>query len=355
MSDAGSSRQFNLIQVLRFIAAAMVLVLHSSFYTSERLVKGSAVWHEGRYGVDIFFVISGFVMMLSAEALISKPDGWRTFLSRRFIRIFPLYWVATTINLAVLLVMPVVVLHSQFDLWEIVSSYFLIPHRDAKGVIEPLLGVGWTLMFEMMFYYCFAICLKFKLSPLKMIVPIFIVLGTLSFFKTPAWPTIAFFCNVHVLAFCTGMFLAKYVRLVPTGLKWGLPFAFVGFLVLVTPALSSVPVVSPLVMVLASTLVVAAAISLEPRLGRLAPASLLTLGAASYALYLFHPLIAPAVPMVLKKLAVHSAPLSILLCVCVAIPVGLLVHFGVERPIDAGIRRWTGRRPKKVEEVQAPA
>ncbi|KQZ17967.1 acyltransferase [Caulobacter sp. Root1472] len=350
-----SNKQFNLIQVLRFVAAAMVLVLHSSFYTSERLVDGAAVWHVGRYGVDIFFVISGFVMMISASSLTSRPGGWWTFLSRRFIRIFPLYWVATTINLAVLLVMPSVVLHSQFKVWEIVSSYFLIPHRDAKGVIEPLVGVGWTLMFEMMFYYCFTLCLKFKLSPLKTIIPVFVVLAALSFFKTPAWPTIAFFCNVRVLEFCTGMLLAKYIRKVPTGLKWGLPFAIVGFVILLTPAFGTAPVVSPLLMVLASTLVVAAAVSLEPQLGPRAPGWLLILGAASYALYLFHPLIAPAVPMVLKKLAIHSAPLSILLCICVALPAGLFMHFLVERPIDSAIRRWMGRRPKKVDEVRAAA
>ncbi|WP_425358229.1 acyltransferase family protein [Brevundimonas subvibrioides] len=89
----------------------MVVVTHSTFYASERLTPGSYVWGRGTMGVDIFFVISGFVMYASSIHLERASGGWREFATKRLIRIVPLYWLVTSMKLAILLVIPSVVLH----------------------------------------------------------------------------------------------------------------------------------------------------------------------------------------------------------------------------------------------------
>src|ERR1700730_16626449 len=86
------SRKLLSIQALRIVAAGLVVVTHSTFYAFERLDRNFFVWQRGTRGVDIFFVISGFVMIYSSQKLLALPGGWKTFAERRIVRIVPLYW-----------------------------------------------------------------------------------------------------------------------------------------------------------------------------------------------------------------------------------------------------------------------
>src|SRR5271156_3493356 len=67
------------LQVLRVMAAVLVLITHSGFYASERLDRSFTYWETGAAGVDLFFVISGFVMVYSSVNLIGNPKGWLVF------------------------------------------------------------------------------------------------------------------------------------------------------------------------------------------------------------------------------------------------------------------------------------
>ena len=137
------------IQALRFVAALLVVVTHTTFYAHERLDNSFSVWGHGTVGVDIFFVVSGFVMMYSSQKFVGSRIGWQGFGMRRLIRILPMYWIATTVKLAALVLVPAAVLHAALDPQKVVMSYFLLPTRNVDGRVEPLLGVGWTLLFEM--------------------------------------------------------------------------------------------------------------------------------------------------------------------------------------------------------------
>lgn len=72
--DSHRQETFNGIQVLRFLAAFLVLLTHSTFFVSSRIVDSDfPIWKEGAQGVQIFFVISGFVMMITSRSLVGNP------------------------------------------------------------------------------------------------------------------------------------------------------------------------------------------------------------------------------------------------------------------------------------------
>jgi exopolysaccharide production protein ExoZ len=138
------------IQWLRGVAAFMVVLYHMGSRV-ERM--GGHEWPSSlNAGVDIFFVISGFIMWVTARDLTPVE-----FLRRRIVRIVPLYWVMTTV--AVLLSC----LSGPVDGWHILASYCFFPAvHPALGTLKPVLIAGWTLNYEMYFYLIFAAALLFR-------------------------------------------------------------------------------------------------------------------------------------------------------------------------------------------------
>src|SRR5262245_61954213 len=93
-------RHLTSVQALRALAALLVLVGHTvSNINRAAAATGAptpAIVHlPGGFGVDLFFAISGFIMVVSSEQLFGLPGAGRTFLERRLVRIVPLYWLAT--------------------------------------------------------------------------------------------------------------------------------------------------------------------------------------------------------------------------------------------------------------------
>src|SRR5271165_6773818 len=157
-------RRYQGLQVLRITAACMVLLLHSTLYAHQRLDRHFSVWAGGQTGVNLFFVISGFVIIYSSRNLLSDPNGWKIFARRRVIRIVPMYWIATSLKLMVLLFTASYWRHSQIRVANIIESYLFLPSHNSGGGFAPLLDVGWTLNCEMCFYFLFALALFFRMN-----------------------------------------------------------------------------------------------------------------------------------------------------------------------------------------------
>jgi exopolysaccharide production protein ExoZ len=350
--------RFNGIQALRFVAALLVVITHSTYYTHERLNPEVTVWDAGTAGVDIFFVISGFVIVIASRRLIGRPGGARQFSARRLIRIVPVYWVATTINLAVLLVAPGEVLHSSLDWWNIISSYAFLPSVNAEGKIEPLLGVGWTLTFEMFFYAVFALALLLRRNIYRFVGAVMVLCALGSLWVQPDWPAISFYLSPRVLEFYFGMLLALWSahRRLPRGVAIGCLIA--GFVVLLAGSEFLPPLPLLIRKGIPAVLIVAAVISLEPWAGHRVPRSLIFLGGASYSIYLFHPMVAPIVPAVLNRIGADGTAVSVLsvlgaIVLSTAAACGL--HMLVERPVttylNARLRRSERRRAEEAARV----
>jgi exopolysaccharide production protein ExoZ len=159
MSSVG---KINAIQGLRGIAALLVVSDHSllrfSEWTNAHALKNDRLLYVaetlGRHGVEIFFLISGFIMTVTSYKEFMRPNAFSGFLWRRIIRIVPLYWLITALVVAQLIWQG----HAPNPL-EIIKSLAFIPYENAPGVFQPLLRRGWTLNYEMFFYVLFAIAL----------------------------------------------------------------------------------------------------------------------------------------------------------------------------------------------------
>jgi exopolysaccharide production protein ExoZ len=133
------TQKINNLQALRAYAAVAVVIYHTGFIFPH-------MEQMGKFGVDIFFVISGYIM-----ARICETDT-RFFLRRRLIRIVPPYWAMTFLLFIFALRFPGLLESTHPSAAELVKSLFFIPYYRADGLIRPLLYVGWSLNYEMLFY-----------------------------------------------------------------------------------------------------------------------------------------------------------------------------------------------------------
>ncbi|MCF6275144.1 MAG: acyltransferase [Robiginitomaculum sp.] len=153
------ANRLNNIQSLRGIAALLVVFSHllviESKYSPDQFL-GS--WMSfGQVGVDLFFVISGFIMVHVAMKMRRGTGSALEFLFARLTRVYPLYWLVSAALLLVWLARPDMVFSSFKTDPNIIKSFLLYP--DSR---DPLLAVGWTLVHEIGFYLVFALALLLK-------------------------------------------------------------------------------------------------------------------------------------------------------------------------------------------------
>ena len=276
------------IQCLRGIAASMV-VLHHLQNQTQRLGLPYVPADVLQAGVDIFFVISGFIMWVTTAGCSERTAG--TFYRDRVARIAPLYWSVTMFMVAIMVVAPSVLSTSALDGSHIVQSLLFIPARHpVTGTYLPTLIPGWTLNMEMFFYLLFGAALfvsgkRMKLragillSTLVLLVVIGVVVGPTGAF--------GFYTQGMLIEFGAGICIGlAYMsgRVVRSRWWWGI--TILGFLAL------AVQLAQPSALDRAIAWgAPAAAIVTGAALGPRASARALErLGDWSYALYLSHPI-----------------------------------------------------------------
>jgi exopolysaccharide production protein ExoZ len=138
----------DVIQAMRGVAALIVVLYHASRFISPYYTGlGWMLFGGGSaMGVEMFFVLSGFIMVYTTTR--GPPVSTGKFLLRRFLRVWPLYMLGT--GLAVLMQG-----YHSINLNNLIQSLTFIPVDDQP----PLLGVGWTLNFEIYFYFVFGLCM----------------------------------------------------------------------------------------------------------------------------------------------------------------------------------------------------
>lgn len=195
------------IQILRAIAALLVVHAHAAGAAGLNLS-----WDGGAHGVDLFFVISGYII-----AYVSSLDADR-FMLRRLIRIVPIYWSSTIALYALLLVAPHLFRSASADVELLVKSLLFLPDgthvQTSDGIPHPTLAGGWTLNYEMYFYVVFAIALQvaprapIALASFAIVIVVFVVNTT----GLDRYPEAHFYGYPIVFEFVFGMFAFHVVR-----------------------------------------------------------------------------------------------------------------------------------------------
>lgn len=297
------------------------------------------------WGVDVFFAISGFIMVAAAGS-----DRPARFLIKRGIRIVPLYWFATLVALVIaeharLLALP-------WAKWgDVILSLLFVPQYSAAepGHIYPYLVPGWTLQFEVFFYLLFAIGLVVR-RPLLFCAGAITGLTIAGWILQPANAILATYTSPRMLEFVAGAVVGHLYRrglLERPQLSLITPVAFAGLLAL--PILGDGPLVFTL-RILCSALILLGTVAL----GRWTPRSRFgaLIGDASYSIYLTHTVIALLVAYEVgsRLLTPVHGPLQLLLYVGLAlvlsVAVGVASYRFIERPSLAFLRaRLLDRKP----------
>jgi exopolysaccharide production protein ExoZ len=123
----------------------------------------------GQVGVDIFFVISGFIMYFVHRGDFARPGMVKRFFLRRLVRVVPTYWLLTTLTVVGLVLLPGLFNSRTTDWGWITASYLFVPWQSPAGDISPPVGPGWTLNYEMYFYVIFGSLL---LMPRRVALPV---------------------------------------------------------------------------------------------------------------------------------------------------------------------------------------
>jgi peptidoglycan/LPS O-acetylase OafA/YrhL len=347
------------VQALRALAALLVVLLHMSLpqngidIHSSPIVGVFSVF--GRGGVDLFFAISGFIMLVTSWEMFQKPGASVRFILHRIIRIYPPYWLALVPILVVFLVARDRLMTGHDSLnTDILGSFLLYP----QPVQKTLLPVAWTLVFEMTFYVIFTLML---LADRKYIVRMlfiwtFVQVSLFFLFGSSTNPYLRYLGNPQPLEFVFGMAIGLcYVhgwmphrnKVLAAGVAgvlavWALSLANQG---IITGAdrviLFGVPF----------SLVLYGAVALELSGTFASPLWLVVLGDASYAVYLWHFAILNALRQVFLRLhpAGRASEIVIVLSSLLIVQVfGLVVYRFFERPVTVRLnafasdqlRRW---------------
>lgn len=336
------------VQALRAIAALMVVVVHA--YAVESTYLPGRPWTTpfhilGTYGVDLFFVISGTVMVASTATWFATKGAPRRFLARRATRIYPPYWVVTALVLVAYWIVPSATGEHRSAPPDILASFLALPQRG-----EPLLVVGWTLTYELVFYGVFAIALNFARRFLPLVTAVWLTAVVLVHLLGPASnPWVRVLGSPFDLEFVLGMLIGIAVLRGALGAPRTLFVVAVVAVVAVCVATAysgreylEVAWWRPFVVGGPMALLIYASLGLE-RDGLLAPGWLRAQGDASYALYLWHVPAIGALGLALNRVHVHGTPARIAIVFggyVLAIVVSLLAYRGIERPLLRLARRY---------------
>lgn len=344
----GKHAEYVGLQYLRGLAAAGVVVDHVSGMTAlpkyfGRSILGGALEH-GAIGVDLFFLVSGFIIStVSLDGGLAPSLGRGQFFLRRAERILPLMWLAIVSYAAMRLV-----IHAPFAPAEYLRATLLLPW----GAVEP--NNIWTLRHEFVFYVLFAATFISSRRWLRLVALVWIAAPfAYSALALPREPATAWLQFVRIIAHPVNV---EFGAGLLAGLAWKawaparslrlsldpaliLAACFCG-LVAAGAAFSltfqSVWCTTMTALLCAPILLLAVAAECPPSLiGRVAR----VLGDASYSIYLFHVHAISICLVVLTRVAPHASIwLVVPLISAVAVGAGVAVHFMIERPMQRGVR-----------------
>ena len=319
-----SSQKLLGIQWLRALAAIAVVAFHAAD-------RWRCHFEIGQAGVDIFFVISGFIIWSVARGPVSLSK----FVRDRVTRVVPLYWFAT----AVLCVGAALGLFPNLrpNLVHVILSLFFIANHDEAGKLLPTLGQGWTLDYEMVFYLVVsAIILAPVYIRLYLLLSVFTLIPLMGVFLNSQNEIVRFYTHPMIIEFAFGVIIAHYFARQALDRRIGLLLVAAGALAFVAFGVNLVHGAHGLTFGLAAALLVGGVVALETSGVSFAVRPLVFLGDASYSIYLFH---AFAISVALRFMPSGWGIGGALAGTAFGALVGCIAYLMVERPLMVRLRR----------------
>ncbi len=367
------------IQILRALAAVAVVFYHTGIETTA-VCKATGLpcvydsWL-GAYGVNLFFMISGFIMVVTSWESFGKSGAVRAFLDKRLKRIVPLYWLVTTLAVVGVFFVPSMLNVPVLEPSYVLASYAFWPVERVNGLVRPIANLGWTLNLEMFFYAVFAVALF--LGRLRGLVAAVFVLVSLTLLQTTglfakegslASVPLNFWADPIILNFVLGIGVgAIYMMGLRTTKVENLLLLLVGigcagaveYNTLVLKAFEESHIVPRLVTALPMLPVLLVG-ALGPQLDvrNIVQRGGMLLGDASYSLYLIHPFALRPFKSIWAKFVGDALPVWTfsVACVMLALVVGVACYLVAERPFTKFFSRKRKAAPTPPHgELGAPA
>ncbi|WP_109548803.1 acyltransferase family protein [Escherichia coli] len=323
------------LQALRFIAAFAIVIYHAfrqfglqsdNFYLNAIY---SILKTKLEFGVDIFFVISGYVIYSSYQRRKKSP---LEFITDRIIRIAPMYWITTMMFVIILSINFSLYPISDLSFLSVIKSFMFIPAYNLEGIYLPVHSVGWSLNIEMMFYAVFAFAIAVNSNNVKVIVfPAIILI----YLVGNDYESLSFYHNAMVFEFLAGCCIAMIN--VDT-LKFISRRNFISSIILMCCIASLIYGNAQLRLLywgVPSFFIVLICVSFDHKIK--VSDWLMTLGAASYSLYLIHRIV-----ITLTLWAFGRGNYSLwfaLLSVVISIPASVIMYLKLEKPLSSNLKR----------------
>lgn len=285
MSDRNAAGRLGSIEACRGIAATAVVLYHAARHVDK---VHAVPWLRdtlqfGHAGVDLFFVISGFIILYVHYRDIDTPARLPHYLGRRLTRVMPTYWVALALT---------IILASGGHAGLPTLPDFVWSATLAPSGHPLILGIAWTLRYELVFYAIFALLIVNRTIGLAVMSMWLIAVMALALMQTPLTGALGQLTGAFNLEFFLGMAVAYKLRNGSIGMPLAWLMAGVTLFILTASIedsglLDGYADYSRLAYGLPSAMIILGAAE-AGRQGKLAvPAPLRVLGSASYSIYLF--------------------------------------------------------------------
>jgi peptidoglycan/LPS O-acetylase OafA/YrhL len=346
-------KKLNLLQVYRGIAALLVVMFHLNQMSTERLnqVTFFNLFYSGWSGVDYFFVLSGFIMVYVHRSAIGKKDQLKSFLVKRAVRIYPIYWIITLTVWCLFLVIPAFANTQDLSLGHLIVSLLLIPQKDPLFKDKFILEVGWTLTYEIYFYLLFSIAIWLKPKHSVPILSAWLLVTILHYRKIVKFPEDFFWLetvfgdmNLELVLGCLAAYIViKYNNKIGK-YRWILfGIANLGYVILeILGAWGNIAIGRiPTFGVLAALLIIAAT-SIDLKDSPKIPGLLIFVGDASYSIFLTHMPVISAITKILQKANLgkyYDGFFAPALLAVFTVVFGCIFYSLIEKPLTVFLRK----------------
>lgn len=341
--------KINSLQIFRGLAAVMVIIAHANIMLGKGIFGGWLI--PGIYGVDFFFVLSGFIIMYTAKKDISNPAALSNYIRKRFSRVYPVYFVYTIIALLVNYLFYIfsgegLVYWIGMNFKNILKTITLYPVSFDR-VVMPVNPVAWTLTYEVLFYSIFSLLIIIKNEKFLVILPALwvccIAAVNLGWIDVKG-VLLQILTATRNLEFMIGCAMGYFMPRERVGINKSIIYTilFFGGIFLTLSWVNAVndfkyfPLIDWVVFGIPYAMIIFSVTRIEIAIGEFKNkiiGFLVYLGDASYSIYLVHFLVIVGVRRYLQAADIQANGVSLILISFIAFIISLAMYHSIEKPI----------------------